>query len=713
MNRFLSGKLKGLNKVDRIALGIYSNLFVHSPFVYTRRYNTQTQISSTPTATFFDRYPVPDDLTRALPQITKDSVPTTIAGPELRTYQQECIHTCLTAFSQNKRRIAVSLATGGGKTMIFTHLIHHVKSLNQGDKVLIIAHRKELVQQAYATASKVYPTYSIEIEMGKQRASGNSDITIASIQTLIRSNRMEKFDPSQFKMIIIDEAHHAAARSYLNVLEYFNATDEKTLTYIVGFSATLERLDGLKLGKAMDHVVYNRGVVDMIESGHLCDIRVTTVKIDIDFKNVDIKSGDFELGSLGKAVNVEGINDLVCKSWKHQITVGGYKSTLAFCVNIQHVLSLSETFRANGVHSEYLTADTPSDHRARILRDFKDGKFPVLINCGILTEGTDIPNIDCILLVRPTKSRALLTQMIGRGLRLYNNKKHCHIVDFVGITNNGVCTVPTLIGLDPDEILDNAQLLELSDGFQDLNPEKSTKKISEKAKAITKDIALFCHLPGINPTTVTLETFEGVMQFMKSTNLYPSTNYVPINQSQFSWIKTVAGKYVLSTPQTYLLLEQVEDKSFQLHKYTRIPIAIEEGSSTKKRHDPLIKREIFTGIKDPVLALNSADTLAKNTFARSLIARSAPWRMQPATPEQKKLIRKQLEKMTSTKTFKQTLEKLGKSADFKDDFNWIEKLTKGQGSDFLSRTKFGSMSSLMREYVNRFAKVQAKIKSGL
>lgn len=595
--------------------------------------------------------------------------------------------------------------------MIFTHLIHHVKSLNKGDKVLIIAHRKELVQQAYATACKVYPNLTVEVEMGKQAASGDADITVASIQTLIRSNRIEKFDLSEFKMIIIDEAHHAAARSYLNVLEHFNAMSPNTNTYVVGFSATLERLDGLQLGKAMDHVVYNRGVVDMIESGHLCDIRVTTVKLDIDYNSVDVKGGDFEISSLAKAVNIESINDLVYKSWKHQTTISGYKSTLAFCVNIAHVKSLSETFRAQGVHSEYLTADTPTDQRATILQDFRAGKFPVLINCGILTEGTDIPNIDCILLVRPTKSRALLTQMVGRGLRLHNNKEHCHVVDFVGITNNGVCTVPTLIGLDPDEILDNAQLLELTDA-QDFTMPK--KKLSEKQKAIVKDIALFRHFPGIDSTTVTLETFEGVMQFMKSTNLYPSYNYVPINQSPFAWIKTLPGKYVLSTPMEYLLLEQSEEKTYELRRYQRIPTAIKEGGATSKRkQDPWSKRVIFTGIVDPVQALNSADTLSKNIFPRHLVSRSANWRFKPATIDQKKLIRKHLEKMTSTKSFKEIMRKAGKSDDFTDNFSWVDTLTKGQGSDFLSRTTFGSMSTLMKEYVNRLAKAQNQVKKAL
>lgn len=586
--------------------------------------------------------------------------------------------------------------------MIFTHLISQVKPLAEGNKALIIAHRKELVQQAYDTACKVYPDLSVEMEIGKCVASGNADITVASIQSLTRSDRIQKFNPAQFKMVIIDEAHHAAARSYLKALEHFDAMSESTSTYIVGFSATLERLDGLKLGKAMDHVVYNRGVVDMIESGHLCDIRVTTVKIDIDYKDVEIKGGDFEMSSLAEAMEKHQTDDLVYKSWRHQSNIGGCKSTLAFCVNIAHVKALSQTFRDNGVHSEYLTSETPSDQRTAILQDFREGKFPVLLNCGILTEGTDIPNIDCILLVRPTKSRALLTQMVGRGLRLHNNKEDCHIIDFVGTTLQGVCTVPTLIGLDPDEILYNAQLLELKNPKDSLEP---GKKVSKKQEAIDKDAALFRHFPGVHSTTVTLKTFEGVVQFMKSTAVTSGSNFVPFNQSPFAWIKTLPGKYILSTPMQYLLLEQSADKTFELRRYYKIP---NEGD----KKAPWIKRVVFTGIADPVLALNSADTLAKNAFARQLIARSASWRMQEASPEQKTLIRKQLTKILSTKGSKEALRKAGLPDDFKDGLDWIDNLTKGEGSDLLTRTKFGGLSSLIKDYVKRLSKARAKARLG-
>lgn len=650
---------------------------------------------------------------------TGRSAPTTTSGPQLRPYQEECVQDCLTAFQEGKRRIAVSLATGGGKTMIFTHLIHRVKPLTPNrNKVLVIAHRKELIQQAYATACSVYPDLNIEIEMGKQTASGEADITIATIQTLSRGDRLHKFNSEEFKMVIIDEAHHAAAKSYLNVLDYFGAGNESTDTYVVGFSATLERLDGLQLGKAMDHIVYHRGVVEMIEEGHLCDIRVTTVKVDIDYDEVGTKNGDFEINSLARAVDIENINDLVYKGWRHQTNVGKYKSTLAFCVNVSHVQSLSKKFREKGVHSEYVTAETPADERAAILADFKAGKFPVLINCGILTEGTDIPNIDCILLVRPTKSRALLTQMVGRGLRKHGEKEHCHIVDYVGITNTGVCTMPTLMGLDPDEILDNARLLSL--------PEKQPaqdKPLNEKKAALQQEMALFTHMPGVDPTTVTLETFEGVVQFMKSSSLHKDKDQLSIHRSPHAWLKIQPGKYLLSATNAHLFLERDKETStYELRKYTTFT-DFESSNSQGKKKNFSVKKVVFSGMADPTVALAAADTYAGKNFARPLIARSAGWRMEPATEAQKKMIKQTFNKILSTKTLQEALTKVkvkpastaagtGEALNktlLADDFGWVQNMTKGQGSDFLSRSKHGGLSGLVKEYVSRVGKLQGKL----
>lgn len=132
-----------------------------------------------------------------------------------------------------------------------------------------------------------------------------------------------------------------------------------------------------------------------------------------------------------------------------------------FCVDIAHVDQVTDKFRSEGIDAYPITSNTPTEQRRRLLQEFKDGEFKVLVNCGIFTEGTDIPNIDCVLLARPTRSRNLLVQMIGRGMRLHDSKTDVHIIDMVGSIVHGIITVPTLMGLDPDEVLDKATIEDL------------------------------------------------------------------------------------------------------------------------------------------------------------------------------------------------------------------------------------------------------------
>lgn len=183
----------------------------------------------------------------------------------LRPYQNECIQECLTNLSQGRKRLGVSLATGSGKTVIFTHLLSQVPPLANGaDQTLILVHRRELVDQAAAQCRSTHPGKTTEVEMAESRASGCADITVASIQSLISGDRFEKFDASRFKLILIDEAHHAASPSYLRVLHHFGASTSETNVNVVGVSATLSRFDGLRLGTALDYICFHRDYIDMV-----------------------------------------------------------------------------------------------------------------------------------------------------------------------------------------------------------------------------------------------------------------------------------------------------------------------------------------------------------------------------------------------------------------------------------------------------------------
>jgi ATP-dependent helicase IRC3 len=197
----------------------------------------------------------------------------------------------------------------------------------------------------------------------------------------------------------------------------------------------------------------------MIKEQWLCDVRFTSVHANINLSEVTVnsKTGDFNATSLAHVINTDTVNQLVVQTWLDRAATR--KSTLVFCVNLAHVRELTKTFRGYGIDARYVYSGTPVAERKALISSFKEGVFPVLINCAILTEGADIPNIDCIIVARPTRSRNVFAQMIGRGMRQSPNtgKENCRIIDFVDSTTRvaGVISTPTLFGLDPGEVIDD------------------------------------------------------------------------------------------------------------------------------------------------------------------------------------------------------------------------------------------------------------------
>lgn len=187
---------------------------------------------------------------------------------QLRPYQDECIEAVLQHLRIGHKRLGISLATGSGKTVVFSHLIDRVPSPTlDATQTLILVHRRELVEQAARHCQNTYPDKIIDIEMGSSHASGSADITVASVQSIMSGERLQKFLPSRFKLLLVDEAHHIVAARYLDILKHFGLDEEsqqqqhKQGAALVGVSATFSRHDGLRLGAAIDHIVYHKYVV--------------------------------------------------------------------------------------------------------------------------------------------------------------------------------------------------------------------------------------------------------------------------------------------------------------------------------------------------------------------------------------------------------------------------------------------------------------------
>jgi ATP-dependent helicase IRC3 len=243
------------------------------------------------------------------------------------------------------------------------------------------------VEQAARHCKNAYPTKTIEVEMGSLHASGGADITIASVQSLLSGDRMEKFNPKRFKLVLVDEAHHIVAPGYMRTLDHFGLSKpQESSPALVGVSATLSRFDGLRLGAAIDHIVYHKDYIDMIGEKWLSDVLFTTVESKADISKVKRgATGDFQTGELSRAVNTSQINEITVRSWLAKAR--DRKSTLVFCVDLAHVSGLTNTFRAHGVDARFVTGDTLKTERTSILDSFRAREFPVLVNCGVFTEG--------------------------------------------------------------------------------------------------------------------------------------------------------------------------------------------------------------------------------------------------------------------------------------------------------------------------------------
>lgn len=390
----------------------------------------------------------------------------------LRPYQEEAIQSCTTALESGFSRIAVSLPTGSGKTVTFLSLLNRLppRSSTGGTCGLVIVNNIELVRQTEAQARRLFPHWKVSVDQGIKKPCPDSDLIVATWQTLVKPERLAKYDPHKIKAIVVDEAHHSASDSYLKILAAFHPElripDVSNFLCtsldgvpLVGFSATWARLDGVGLGVVYQKMVYHKDLVDLIDEGWLCDMRFSIAKRTVDLNTVKIgQSGDFESKSLARVMKSPEMNELVVKTYLER--AAGRKSTLVFCVNVAHSVSLMKMFRAAGVNAECVHAGMPMKKRQQILEAFKNGDLRVLLNVLLLTEGVDFPNIDCIMLVRPTRSHALFRQMIGRGFRHAPGKTDCYLIDFLDSADHarGIVSVPSLLGLNLSEVVGERSL---------------------------------------------------------------------------------------------------------------------------------------------------------------------------------------------------------------------------------------------------------------
>ena len=316
------------------------------------------------------------------------------------------------------------------------------------------------------------------MEKAEQSCIGKWDrIIVGSVQTLCRDSRLTLFSKSYFDTIIIDEAHHALSSSYQAILNYFDTAD------ILGVTATPDRSDMQNLGKVFDSLAYEYTLRDAISSGYLVKIQVQTLPLHIDFTNVKITAGDFQAGDIGRVLDpyLEQIADTLLdyKDRKIVVFLPLIETSQKFCKML-----IERGFNAAEVNGN-------SKDRNEITEDFANGEYNVLCNSMLLTEGWDCPSVDCVIVLRPTKSRALYTQMIGRGTRLCEGKDHLLVLDFLWhYEKHSLCRPAHLIAKSDDVAIKMTEILETSSmGLEEAEEEAERDVLAEREAALAKELA--------------------------------------------------------------------------------------------------------------------------------------------------------------------------------------------------------------------------------
>lgn len=396
----------------------------------------------------------------------------------LRPYQQAARDAIHAEWDAGHTRTLLVLPTGTGKTIVFASVA--ADQVRAGDRVLILAHRGELLEQA---ADKLQRSTGLVSAVEKAESTCLNSwfrVVVGSVQTLQRSARLERFPRDYFGTIIIDEAHHAITDGYRRILDYFG--DAKVL----GVTATPDRGDMRNLGEVFDSLAFEYKLTDAIKEGYLCRILAQTVPLQLDISSVTLSGGDYAVADLGTALDpyLEQIAAEMARRCKS-------RKTVVFLPLIRTSQKFRDLLNAHGFRAAEVNGQ--SEDRREVLADFDAGKYNVLCNSMLLTEGWDCPSVDCVVVLRPTKVRSLYSQMVGRGTRLAPGKTDLLLLDFLWMTDrHELCRPADLVCEDRAVARQMTETLAESGCPEDIEQaaaQASEDVVAQREEALAKQLA--------------------------------------------------------------------------------------------------------------------------------------------------------------------------------------------------------------------------------
>lgn len=485
----------------------------------------------------------------------------------LRPYQREAI----TKFRENLRpdhnRLATVLPTGSGKTVVFSHLADQMHR-EHGVRTLILAHREELIRQAANKVRAVAPHLKIGVVKAEEDEHDGTDVIVASQQTLAIPKRREAI--TGVGLVIVDEAHHAAAPTYMEVLDHFGSFNGLPTA---GFTATLARQDG-GLADVWQKVTYQRDILQMIGDRYLVDVRGKTVVVDgFDLDSVSTRGGDFQDGQLGQALDESGAAKVVADAY---IEHASDRPGVIFTPTVASAQHMAEVMTNRGIPTGAVWGAMPKEERAETLEKFANGDLQVLSNCMVLTEGFDAPWASCAVIARPTKSAPLYVQMVGRVLRPFQGKKDALVLDVMGASTRHKL----------------ASLIDLTEADITISEDESLAEAAERDQ-----------LQAPRPGEVE----------WADVNLF--------SDSAIRWLRTHGGTWFIPAGDhtEYFLIRGDDPETYHVRKYAKA-----EGGFRPPPSDPPRPLE---------MAMRCAEEYAERRPGR-ISQRSAAWRSGPPTGQQ-------------------------------------------------------------------------------
>ena len=479
---------------------------------------------------------------------------------ELRPYQETARQKVQEEWEEDKKRTLLVLPTGTGKTIVFSKIIED--RVKKGERVLVIAHRGELLEQA---SDKLYKSTGLKTatEKAEQTSLGSFyRVVVGSVQTLQREKRLNQFPPEYFDTIVIDEAHHAISDGYQRVLQHFESAN------VLGVTAPPDRGDMRNLGSYFESLAYEYSLPEAIKSGYLSPIKALTIPLKLDLSNVKQQAGDFSTKDLGTAL--DPYLEQIAEEMKKQCF---NRKTVVFLPLVKTSQKFRDILNQHGFKAAEVNGK--SADREQVLKDYEDGKYNVLCNSMLLTEGWDCPSVDCVIVLRPTKVRALYSQMVGRGTRLAPGKKELLLLDFLWHTErHELCHPANLIATD------EAVAKKMTENIEELGAPIDLEQAEQQAKedvALEREESLAKQLSEMKRRKRKL---VDPLQFEMSIQASDLTDYVP----SFGWqMSPPTDKQVKALEKWGIFPDEIENAGKAEMLINRLVKRRDAGLSTPKQ----------------------------------------------------------------------------------------------------------------------------------